>query len=92
MNLFLDTISPENMLILFDDNRNIIKKYGFDVRLNESTLLIEELDNFLSNLWYKYSDLENIVVVNWPWSFTWVRTTVLLINTIIKIMFYKKKH
>lgn len=82
MNLFLDTISPENILIIFDDNRNILKKHIFDVRLNESTLLIEELDNFLSNSWLKYMDLENMVVVNWPGSFTWVRTTVLLVNTI----------
>lgn len=82
MNLFLDTISPENILILFDDNKNILKKYIFDVRQNESTLLIEELDKFLLVNNLKYQDLENIVVVNWPWSFTWVRTTVLLVNTI----------
>lgn len=82
MNLFLDTISPNNALILFNNDRKIIKKYFFDVRLNESTRLIEELHNFLENSWVWYNDLENIVVVNGPGSFTGVRTTVLLVNTI----------
>jgi hypothetical protein len=37
---------------------------------------------FLYNNNMEYSDLENIVVVNGPGSFTGVRTTVLMINTI----------
>lgn len=82
MNLFLDTISPKNTLLLFNDKKEIINIYHFDVRLNESTKLIEELDNFLKLNDMNYFNLENIVVVNWPWSFTWVRTTILLINTI----------
>lgn len=82
MNLFLDTISPQNALILFDNNRNIITKYFFDVRLNESTRLIEEFDDFLQSNKLSYSDLENIVIVHGPGSFTGVRTSVLLVNTI----------
>lgn len=82
MNLFLDTISPKNALILFNKNKDIITTYYFDVRLNESTRLIEELDSFLQSNELNYSDLENIVVINWPGSFTWVRTTILLVNTI----------
>lgn len=82
MNIFLDTISPKNALILFDNHRNIISQYFFDVRLNESTLLIEEFDWFLKKNNLNYFDLENIVVVVWPGSFTGVRTTVLLVNTI----------
>lgn len=82
MNLFLDTISPQNALILFDDDRKIISEYFFDVRLNESTRLIEEFDAFLQKNNLVYADLENIVVVNGPGSFTGVRTTVLLVNTI----------
>lgn len=82
MNLFLDTISPNNVLLLFNNERQIIKKYFFDVRLNESTRLIEELHSFLERSWVWYNDLENIVVVNGPGSFTGVRTTVLLVNTI----------
>lgn len=86
MNIFLDTISPKNALILFDEKRNILEKYFFDVRLNESTLLIEEFDAFLKKNNVTYTDLENIVVVNGPGSFTWVRTTVLMVNTINFVM------
>lgn len=82
MNLFLDTISPKNTLILFNEKKDIITTYHFDVRLNESTRLIEELDSFLKLNNLNYTDLENIVVVNWPGSFTWVRTTILLVNSI----------
>lgn len=82
MNLFLDILSPKNTLILFDNNKNIKNIYFFDVKLQESTKLIEELDNFLKLNNTKYSDLENIVVVSWPGSFTWLRTTILLVNTI----------
>lgn len=82
MNLFLDTTSPKNTLILFNEKKDIITTYFFDVRLNESTRLIEELNDFLKLNNLSYFDLENIVVVNWPWSFTWIRTTVLLVNTI----------
>lgn len=89
MNIFLDTISPKNALILFDEKRNILEKHFFDVRLNESTLLIEELDRFLSKNKLNYKDLENIVVIAGPGSFTWVRTTILLVNT---INFVIKKH
>lgn len=86
MNIFLDTISPKNALILFDEKRNILEKYFFDVRLNESTLLIEEFDAFLKKNNVTYTDLENIIVVNGPGSFTWVRTTVLMVNTINFVM------
>lgn len=82
MNIFLDTLSPKNVLILFDNQRNILNKYFFDVRLNESTLLIWEFDNFLKQNNISFFDLENIVFVNWPWSFTWIRTVVLFVNTI----------
>jgi len=82
MNILLDTISAKNALILFDNKRVIWEKHFFDVRLQESTLLIEEFDAFLKKNHLDYTDLENIVVVNGPGSFTGVRTTVLLVNTI----------
>ncbi len=82
MNLFIDTLSKVNVLIEFDEERNILNKYEFDVKLNESTRLIEEIDGFLKQINKSYSDIENFVVVNWPGSFTWIRTLVILINTI----------
>ena len=64
MNLFIDTLSKVNVLIEFDEERNILNKYEFDVKLNESTRLIEEIDGFLKQINKSYSDIENFVVVN----------------------------
>lgn len=82
MNLFIDTISTSATIILFDDNRIIVDSYSWDIKWNESSTLIPKIDKFLKENNLDYKELENIVVVNWPWSFTWVRTTVLAINTI----------
>jgi tRNA A37 threonylcarbamoyladenosine modification protein TsaB len=82
MNLFIDTISPKNMLFLFDDEKNILHSYVFDVRLQESSRLIEELDGFLMTYKVSYTDIKKIGVVVGPGSFTGIRTTVLLANTL----------
>ncbi|MBW7954410.1 hypothetical protein H3C61_01215 [Candidatus Gracilibacteria bacterium] len=82
MNLFLNTISKIGKIILFDNDKNIIFSKDIEVLGNESTLLINQLDIFLKENNTFYSDLENIVVVNGPGSFTGVRTTTLMVNTI----------
>ena len=82
LNIFIDTISIPCTLILFNDKRKIIDKESFQIKWNESSILIPKIDEFLKKNTINYIDLENIVVVNWPWSFTWVRTTILAINTI----------
>lgn len=81
MYLFIDTISPKNALFLTDEKNQVIQEYFFDVRLQESSRLIEEVDQFLKSLGVDYMSLKKIAVVNWPWSFTGVRTSVLLANT-----------
>ncbi len=82
MNLFINAVVKKWVLILFDDNRNIIFQKEIEVAWNESEKLIWLVDDFLkkSHLWY--DDLENLVVVAWPGSFTWIRTIVLMVNTI----------
>lgn len=82
MNLFIDAVSTNWVLILFDDKRNIISKKEFFIKWNESFLLVSTIDNFLKENNVKYKDLINIIVVNWPWSFTWIRTIILTVNTI----------
>lgn len=81
MKILLDTISKTNVLITFD-NTQIINKYEFDVKMNESTRLIEEFETFLKNINLEYKDIKHIIVVNGPGSFTWIRTTTLLVNSI----------
>ncbi len=82
MNLFIDAVSNMSILIIFDDNKEVIRKEEFIMKWNESSSLIPNIDSFLKKNYIEYSDLENIVVVNWPWSFTWIRTIVLVVNTI----------
>lgn len=82
MNLFVNTISNPAVLIIFDENRNIKNELRFEIKWNESSLLIPKIDEFLKENNLTYFDIKNIVLVNWPGSFTWVRTSVLAINTI----------
>ena len=82
MNLFVNTISSNACLILFNNSREIISICEFEIKWNESSLLIPKIDEFLKENKLKYPDIKNIVCVNGPGSFTWVRTTVLAINTI----------
>ncbi len=82
MNLFINALTKNWVLIIFDNLRKILFQKNISILGNESEKLIEILDDFLKENKINYKDLENIVVVNWPWSFTWIRTIVLLVNTI----------
>lgn len=89
MNLFIDTLSSQAALLLFSDKKQIIDDLFWDIKWNESKTLIPKIDDFLKRNDMSYFDIENIVVVNGPGSFTWIRTTVLVANTINYII--KKK-
>jgi tRNA A37 threonylcarbamoyladenosine modification protein TsaB len=83
INLFINAVTQNWTLILFDNNKKILSQKNIEILWNESSRLVEIIDIFLkkeNNI--KYSDLENLIVVNWPWSFTGVRTIVLAINSI----------
>ena len=82
MNLFINTISKTSSIILFNEKREIIDQIDFEIKWNESSLLITNIDSFLKKNSLTYFDIKNIVLVNWPGSFTWVRTVVLVINSI----------
>lgn len=82
MNLFIDTISNPAYICIFDEKREIKDSISWDIKWNESSTLIPKIDELIKNNKLEYKDLENIVVVNGPWSFTWVRTTVLAANSI----------
>ena len=82
MNLFINTISKTSSIILFNEKREILDQIDFEIKWNESSLLIPNIDSFLKKNSLTYFDIKNIVLVNWPGSFTWVRTVVLVINSI----------
>ena len=82
MILFINTVSKNSYFWLFDMERNLISEKYFEIKWNESSQLLPNLDAFLKENNLNYFSLENIVFVNWPGSFTWVRTVVLAVNTI----------
>ena len=82
LNFFINAVSKKAVLILFNNDRQIISTKYIDIFWNESEKLTWIIDSFLLENKINYNDLQNLVVVNWPWSFTWVRTIVLIINTI----------
>lgn len=82
MNLFINAVVKKWSLILFDDNRKIIFQKDIEVAWNESEKLIWYVDEFLKESKLDYFDIDNLVVVSWPGSFTWIRTIVLMVNTI----------
>jgi hypothetical protein len=82
MNLFIDSISTPCYICIFDKQRKIIAEKSIEVKWNESSKIIPELTLFLKNNDIKAQDIENTTVINGPWSFTWVRTTVLIVNTL----------
>lgn len=81
MNIFIDSISTNSYLSIFDKNRKIINDMYTQVKWNESSKLIPDITSFLQENNIEQTDIENIIVVNGPGSFTWVRTTVLIANT-----------
>lgn len=82
MILFIDTISKPCFIWLFSENKILIDSKIYDITGNESMTLNPNINELLKKNNISYFDLENIVLVNWPWSFTWIRTAVLVANTI----------
>lgn len=85
MNLFLNAVSEKWVIFLFDDEKMIVAKKYFNVRQKESALLIGIIDDFLKEKGQEYNQINNIVVVAWPWSFTGIRTIILVVNTLVFI-------
>jgi len=82
MNLFINAVSVNWFMALFNEKRKIIFYKDIKVLWNESELLINIIDSFLKENNFSYNTLQNIVTVSWPGSFTWIRTISLLVNTI----------
>ena len=78
MNLFINAISKNSYIALFNDERYILSSKFFNISWNESSLLIPSIEAFLKENHTNFKKLKNIVIVNWPGSFTWVRTNALV--------------
>jgi len=82
MYLFFNWVSSQWYIALLDRNKNIVEQKRFSIAWNESTLTTQIIDWFLKEVSVSYSDIENIICVVWPWSFTWIRTISLVVNTL----------
>lgn len=82
MNLFINAVSKVWHLLFFDENKNILFEEKIEVAWNESSKLTQKIDDFIAKNNIEYKNIKNIVVVSWPWSFTWVRAICLIVNTI----------
>lgn len=80
--LFVDTLSVPAFIGIFDEQNNIIWKKEWDARHAESDTLMESIESLLHTYTMSYKDIEKILCIVWPWSFTGVRVTTLVVNTI----------
>ena len=81
MNLLIDSISNPWTIICFSKEKNFFSQVRIDIAMNESSKLIWHINVFLKENHFNIWDINNIVVIHGPGSFTWVRTTVLVANT-----------
>lgn len=82
MDLFIDSLSSPASLLIINKDKKILYKKNIHIALHESSRLIWEISSFLKENHLIYNNIENIIVTNGPGSFTWVRTVVLIANTL----------
>ncbi len=82
MYLFIQAVSSEGKLIVFNTQREVLFQRDISLLLNESSKLISTVWDFLSDSGLSYHDIQNIVVVHGPGSFTGIRTISLFVNTL----------
>ncbi len=85
MILFFDGVSSSGYIWLFDSKKQEIAHDSFTITGNESTQTIPIIETFLQAQSVPYTDIQHIVAIVWPWSFTGVRTITLVLNTIAYI-------
>ncbi len=82
MILFFDWVSSEGYIALLNEERVLLYSNRFFMAWNESSKTIWIIDSFLQWNSISYSDITEIVCVNGPGSFTWIRTITLVVNTL----------
>lgn len=82
MYLLIDTISIPATYILFDSEKDIVSEEHLELRGQESECFLDSLSAFLLKNNLEYRDLDGVVVVNGPGSFTAMRIITLTVNTL----------
>ena len=82
MYLFIDTVSYPATYILFDSKRHIVSQEFIELRGRESEYFLVSISEFLKKSRMEYENLEGVIVVNGPGSFTAMRIITLTVNTL----------
>lgn len=82
MHLFINTIPETSTYILFDSERMIRDQKTLALKGHESEQFLVSFEEFLSDNDLLFNDLDGIVVVNGPGSFTAMRIVTLTVNTL----------
>lgn len=85
MDLFFDAVSSQGCIALFDENRVLCARQDVCVMGNESKQLPALIGHFLQENKADYTQLQNIVCVVGPGSFTAIRMITLIVNTLAYI-------
>ena len=81
MYIFIDTISNDWVIILFENNE-IIDSLSLDIKWKESNEFLSKLSELVNRNNLDFKDISWIIVINWPGSFTGTRVISLVVNTI----------
>lgn len=82
MFLVINTVANPAKLVLFDNQRHIIDQYEWDSKRAEFDSLMETISSFLGKNDLGIHDLSGIVCIIGPGSFTGIRITTLVVNTL----------
>jgi len=82
MYLIFDGVSSSWYIWVFSREKKNICAEKLDIVWNESSRTSDIISAFLLKHDISYNDILNIICVVGPWSFTWVRSVTLVINTI----------
>lgn len=82
MYLLINTLSPSATYLLFNSERKVVSEEVLDIHGRESEYFLESLLLFLERNSLEYKDLEGVVTVNGPGSFTAMRIITLTLNTL----------
>lgn len=82
MYLFFNGVSTHWYIALLSKSKDIIESENFSIAGNESSKAWDIIESFLRKQQLTYTDIQNIICVIGPWSFTAVRTISLVINTL----------
>lgn len=80
--LFIDTASFPSSILLFNDERDILDQILWENKHTEFDTLIENIDRLILHNNITYTDIKKILCIVWPGSFTGIRVTTLVANSL----------